>query len=61
MNDNALLISDFSSREALFKYITESIDELHESLESPYVDQRIADYQRGQIAALKQMKLAITN
>lgn len=61
MNDKTLLITDYSSREALLKYIAESIDELHESLESPHVDQRIADYHRGHIAALKQIKYAITN
>ena len=61
MNEKPLLIADFSSREALLKYIAESIDELHESLESPHVDQRVADYHRGHIAALKQIKSAITN
>ena len=50
------VITDYSAKAALLEYTTSRITKLHESLESPMIDQRIADYYRGQIAILKQIK-----
>lgn len=57
---SALVITDYSAKAALLEYTSSRIAELHESLESPTIDPRIADYYRGQIATLKQIKEQIT-
>ena len=44
----------------MHKYIEKQISDLRDSLESPIIEQRLADYYRGQIAALKQINAAIT-
>ncbi len=44
----------------MHKYIEKQISDLRDSLESPFIEQRLADYYRGQIAALKQINAAIT-
>ena len=53
---SALVITDYSAKAALLEYTSSRIAELHESLEAPTIDQRIADHYRGQIAILKQIK-----
>ena len=60
MEEISLSINDYASRESMRKYIEKQISDLRDSLESPFIEQRLADYYRGQIAALKQISVAIT-
>ena len=60
MEEISLSINDYASRESMHKYIEKQISDLRDSLESPFIEQRLADYYRGQIAALKQINSSIT-
>lgn len=50
----------FTDRQVLLNYITTRLNDLRESLEAPFIDPRLADYYRGRIAELKELKESIT-
>ena len=50
----------FTDRQVLLNYITTRLNDLRESLEAPFIDPRLADYYRGRIAELKELKDSLT-
>ena len=50
----------FTDRQVLLNYITTRLNDLRESLEVPFIDPRLADYYRGRIAELKELKDSLT-
>ena len=60
MSKDALKFMNFADRQALLSYISRRIADLRESLEAPFIDPRLADYYRGRIAELKELKEQLT-
>ena len=56
MSKDALQFMNFADRQTLLAYTTARIADLRESLEAPFIDPRLADYYRGRIAELKELK-----
>ena len=50
----------FTDRQVLLNYIITRLNDLRESLEAPFIDPRLADYYRGRIAELKELKDSLT-
>lgn len=50
----------FTDQQVLLNYIITRINDLRESLEVPFIDPRLADYYRGRIAELKELKDSLT-
>lgn len=60
MSRTALKHLSFTDRQTLLAYTTARIADLRESLEAPFIDPRLADYYRGRIAELKELKEQLT-
>ena len=60
MSKDALQFMNFADRQTLLDYTTARIADLLESLEAPFIDPRLADYYRGRIAELKELKEQLT-
>lgn len=60
MSKAGLTITFANDQQALMNYINRRITDLRESLEAPFIDPRLADYYRGRIAELKELKDSIT-
>ena len=60
MSKDALQFMNFADRKTLLAYTTARIADLRESLEAPFIDPRLADYYRGRIAELKELKEQLT-
>ena len=56
MSQSALKNMSFTDQQALMDHITTRLSDLRESLEAPFIDPRLADYYRGRIAELKELK-----
>ena len=56
MSQAPLKMTLFTDHQALMKYIASRLADLSESLEAPFIDHRLADYYRGRIAELKELK-----
>lgn len=50
----------FTDQQVLLNYIITRINDLRESLEDQFIDTRLADYYRGRIAELKELKDSLT-
>ena len=60
MSKDALQFMNFADRQTLLAYTTARIADLRESLEAQFIDPRMADYYRGRIAELKELKEQLT-
>ena len=60
MSQSALKNMSFTDQQALMDHITMCLSDLCESLEAPFIDPRLADYYRGRIAELKELKEQLT-
>ena len=60
MTSLSLNLNNYNATQVLTKHIDRRIDDLRESLEAPFIDPRLADYYRGRIAELKELKESIT-
>ena len=60
MSKDALQFMNFADRKALLSYINQRVADWRESLEAPFIDHRLADYYRGRIAELKELKEQLT-
>ena len=60
MSKDALQFMNFADRQALLSYINQRVADWRESLEAPFIDPRLADYYRGRIAELKELKEQLT-
>ena len=60
MTSPSLNLNNYTATQVLTKHIDRRIDDLRESLEAPFIDPRLADYYRGRIAELKELKDSIT-
>ena len=60
MTSPSLNLNNYNATQVLTKHIDRRIDDLRESLEAPFIDPRLADYYRGRIAELKELKDSIT-
>ena len=60
MSKDALQFMNFADRQTLLSYINRRIADWRESLEAPFIDTRLADYYRGRIAELKELKEQLT-
>ena len=60
MSQSALKNMSFTDQQALMDHITTRLSDLRESLEAPFIEHRLADYYRGRIAELKELKDSIT-
>ena len=56
----SLNLNNYNATQVLTKHIDRRIDDLRESLEAPFIDPRLADYYRGRIAELKELKDSLT-
>lgn len=56
----SLSLNNYNATQVLTKHIDRRIDDLRESLEAPFIDPRLADYYRGRIAELKELKDSLT-
>lgn len=60
MTSPTLNLNSYNATQVLADYIDRRIEDLRESLEAPFIDNRLADYYRGRIAELKELKESIT-
>ena len=60
MKSPTLNLNSYSATQVLTNHIDSRIEDLRESLEAPFIDPRLADYYRGRIAELKELKESIT-
>ena len=60
MSKAGLTITFADDQQALMNYINRRITDWRESLEAPFIDHRLADYYRGRIAELKELKEQLT-
>ena len=60
MSQAPLKMTSFTDRQALLTYAERRIEDLRLSLEAPFIDHRLADYYRGRIAELKELKEQLT-
>ena len=60
MKSPTLNLNSYNATQALTNHIDRRIEDLRESLEAPFIDPRLADYYRGRIAELKELKESIT-
>lgn len=60
MSKAGLTITFANDRQALMNYINQRVADWRESLEAPFIDPRLADYYRGRIAELKELKEQLT-
>ena len=56
----SLNLNNYNATQVLTKHIDRRIDDLRESLEVTFIDPRLADYYRGRIAELKELKDSLT-
>ncbi len=60
MKSPTLNLNSYNATQVLTNHIDRRIEDLRESLEAPFIDPRLADYYRGRIAELKELKESIT-
>lgn len=60
MKSPTLNLNSYNATQVLSNHIDRRIEDLRESLEAPFIDPRLADYYRGRIAELKELKESIT-
>lgn len=60
MKSPSLNLNNYNATQVLTQHIDRRIEDLRESLEAPFIDPRLADYYRGRIAELKELKDSIT-
>ena len=60
MTSPSLNLNNYNATQVLTMHIDRRIEDLRESLEAPLIDPRLADYYRGRIAELKELKDSIT-
>lgn len=60
MTSPSLNLNNYNATQVLTKHIDRRIEDLRESLEAPFIDPRLADYYRGRIAELKELKDSVT-
>lgn len=60
MKSPALNLNSYNATQVLTNHIYRRIEDLRESLEAPFIDPRLADYYRGRIAELKELKESIS-
>lgn len=60
MKSPTLNLNNYNATQVLTNHIDRRIEDLRESLEEPFIDPRLADYYRGRIAELKELKESIT-
>ena len=60
MKSPTLNLNNYNATQVLTNHIDRRIEDLRESLEAPFIDPRLADYYRGRIAELKELKESIT-
>lgn len=60
MKSPTMNLNRYNATQVLDDYIDRRIEDLRESLEAPFIDPRLADYYRGRIAELKELKESIT-
>ena len=60
MKSPTLNLNSYNATQVLTDHIDRRIEDLRESLEAPFIDPRLADYYRGRIAELKELKESIT-
>lgn len=60
MKSPTLNLNSYNATQVLTNHIDRRIEDLRESLEAPFIDPRMADYYRGRIAELKELKESIT-
>lgn len=60
MTSPSLNLNNYNATQVLTMHIDRRIEDLRESLEAPFIDPRLADYYRGRIAELKELKDSIT-
>ena len=56
MTSPSLNLNNYNATQVLTMHIDRRIEDLRESLEAPFIDHRLADYYRGRIAELKELK-----
>ena len=56
MKSPTLNLNSYNATQVLTNHIDRRIEDLRESLEAPFIDPRLADYYRGRIAELKELK-----
>lgn len=60
MKSPTMNLNSYNATQVLTNHIDRRIEDLRESLEAPFIDPRLADYYRGRIAELKELKESIT-
>ena len=60
MKSPTLNLNSYNATQVLSNHIDLRIADLRESLEAPFIDPRLADYYRGRIAELKELKESIS-
>ncbi len=60
MKSPTLNLNSYNATQVLSNHIDHRIEDLRESLEAPFIDPRLADYYRGRIAELKELKESIS-
>lgn len=60
MTSPSLNLNNYNATQVLTMHIDRRIEDLRESLEAPFIDPRLADYYRGRIAELKELKDSLT-
>lgn len=60
MKSPTLNLNSYNATQVLTNHIDRRIEDLRESLEAPFIDPRLADYYRGRIAELKELKESIS-
>lgn len=60
MKSPMLDLNNYNATQVLTAHIDRRIEDLRESLEAPFIDPRLADYYRGRIAELKELKESIS-
>ena len=60
MKSPTLNLNSYNATQVLSNHIDRRIEDLRESLEAPFIDPRLADYYRGRIAELKELKESIS-
>ena len=60
MKSPTLNLNNYNATQVLSNHIDRRIEDLRESLEAPFIDPRLADYYRGRIAELKELKEQLT-
>ena len=60
MKSPTLNLNSYNATQVLTDHIDRRIEDLRESLEAPFIDPRLADYYRGRIAELKELKDSVT-